>query len=421
MEWQLLNTKLVELKLKFDKSNKCLTQNRKIKNATISKHATILVECFNQARSLIHDNREKLNTQHWSYVSRFLQRLQINLNNIKTKYSLDITIPTILNTPVVLEENKDTDFDTDLEEIDSENIIKQEDLHDLTIPAVIILPEPSESESEPEIEQTINMAMTQLEYLKLASSILPEFDGKAENLTSFIDGLSLIDSMKGSYETVAISLIKTKLKGHARKIITNEVTITEIIDKLKIKVKGESVEVISAKLLNLQQKQKTAIQYVQEVEKLTKALEGAYIDDGLTSEIAAKYSTAHAVKAMVKNCSIDRVKYIMEAGTFSTMDEATSKFVNSCTEATGHANSVLYFSGQQNKNYGNRGGYRGRVNYNNNGNRRYNNNNRGGGQYRGNYRGRGNSSRGHGNNNPSNVRVTQSNSENSQTPLGTQN
>jgi len=46
---------------------------------------------------------------------------------------------------------------------------------------------------------------------------------------------------------------------------------------LKSKVKGESVDVISAKLLS---------QYVQEVEKLTMALEGAYINDGLSSDLA---------------------------------------------------------------------------------------------------------------------------------------
>jgi len=62
--------------------------------------------------------------------------------------------------------------------------------------------------------------------------------------------------------------------------------ISEKINKLKNKVKGESEDVDSAKLLNLQQRQKTVSQYVQEVEKLAKALEGAYINDGLTSDLA---------------------------------------------------------------------------------------------------------------------------------------
>lgn len=101
-----------------------------------------------------------------------------------------------------------------------------------------------------------------------------------------------------------INLIKTKVKGRARNLISNEQRISAIVTHLSKAVEGESVEVISAKLLNLQQKSKTANnQYTQEVETLAKALEGAYISDGLTSELAHKYSTNLAVKAMTQNCS----------------------------------------------------------------------------------------------------------------------
>lgn len=96
-------------------------------------------------------------------------------------------------------------------------------------------------------------------------------------------------------------------------------------------VKGELVEVITAKLMNLKQKNKTANQYTKEVDELTKALEGAYIADGLTNNLASRYRTQQAVRAMAKNSSTDKVKLIMETGNFATMNEAISKFVNSCT------------------------------------------------------------------------------------------
>jgi len=174
--------------------------------------------------------------------------------------------------------------------------------------------------------------------------------------------------------------------------------------------------------MNLQQRNKTA----NLVEQMTKSLEGAYITDGLSLELARSYSTRHAVKAMTKNCTIDKVKIIMQAGTFNTMNEAISKFVNSCTEATGQPNTVLYY-----KNYPQRGGNRERGNYrcnfrgrNNNYSNNSTQNNTGQGQYRGNYRGRGNSNRGHNKNNQNNVRVTisqtSSTSGNSQNPLDIQ-
>jgi len=96
------------------------------------------------------------------------------------------------------------------------------------------------------------MAITPIEFLKLASSLIPEFDGKAENLKSFLDSLNFVNSLKESHKALAVNLIKTKLKDHARNLIDNENLISEIIEKLKNKVKGESVDVISAKLLNFQ-------------------------------------------------------------------------------------------------------------------------------------------------------------------------
>jgi len=86
--------------------------------------------------------------------------------------------------------------------------------------------------------------------------------------------------------------------------------------------------------MNLQQRNKTANQYTQEVEQMTKALEGAYTTDGLPLELARSYSTQHAVKAMTKNCTIYKVKLIMQAGTFNTMNDAVSKFGNRYTDRT---------------------------------------------------------------------------------------
>lgn len=96
-----------------------------------------------------------------------------------------------------------------------------------------------------------------------------------------------------------------------------------VIATLKTSVKDESVEVISAKLLNVRQ-----------VESLTKSLESAYISYDISSQSAAKYSTQSAGKALTKNVTNERVKLIMESGNFSNMNEVMTKFINSCTEAT---------------------------------------------------------------------------------------
>ncbi|XP_065356259.1 GATA zinc finger domain-containing protein 24-like [Calliphora vicina] len=104
-----------------------------------------------------------------------------------------------------------------------------------------------------------------------------------------------------------------------------------------------------------------------EIVNLTRSLENAYISDGLSCELASKYSTQVAVKALAKNCTIDKVKLIMEAGQFNSMNEAVSKFVNSCTEATGQQNAILYYGQRQNN-------YDRRRDYNRNNNNFYANN-----------------------------------------------
>lgn len=242
------------------------------------------------------------------------------------------------------------------------------------------------SESLPPVA---NMTQTVTQFLGLASKLLPDFDGKPENLQSFLDALALVESIKETHEQVAINLIKTKLKGAARNLLSSETTINDIMTKLKTSVKGESVEVVSAKLYNVRQGGKTANAYAAEVESLTKALEGAYIADGLSSQLATKYSTQVAVKSLAKNASSERVRLIMEAGHFENMNEAISRFVNSCTDSSTSGTNILYYK-SNNSNSRGRGTSRGRANSRGRGGY-----NRGGNNYgrNNNYRGGNNSNR----------------------------
>jgi len=333
----------------------------------LKNHTEIVVREYNNKVTLVNKYTNRFTAEHLNKCIRVIKSLNTRLINIRKRRHILINVPESLSQLV--------DFDTDQfkgldESIQSSDAESDSDIETLEGSDRI--------EYKPETITISEMAQTLTEFIKLATSLIPEFDGRHENLQSFIDALGLLDTLKGTHETTAISLIKTKLKGHARNLISNEQTIAAIIIQLSSAVKGESVEVISAKLLNLQQKHKTANQYTQEVEKLTKALEGAYISEGLSQSLANKYSTTTAVKAMTQNCSIDKVKLIMQAGTFTNMNDAISKFVNSCTEITGQSNTVLFYRrGANNNNRGGRGYNRGRNSNHNNYNRgsNYNNNN----------------------------------------------
>ena len=96
------------------------------------------------------------------------------------------------------------------------------------------------------------VAQTLAEFVNTAS----EFDGKSEK------SLQLVEAIKDEHEPSTVSSIKTKLKGNARNLICEENSIADIINKLKVSVKGESDAVLSAKLMSIKQSSKTQLHIV---------------------------------------------------------------------------------------------------------------------------------------------------------------
>lgn len=335
MDWKGILERCRNIKAKFDRSYKCLNIDRPTKDETTLKHLKILIYCLEDIRVLLNVNYARLTAAHKAAAEAFYQDVRNKLLNITNRKAFNIELPISLH-----------------ERIEIDKYFSK-------------------------VEST-NMTQTIVEFLNTASKLITDFDGKSENLRSFIDSLTLVDTIKGPHESSAVALIKTKIKGNARNLISNESTIIEIINRLQTTVKGESVEVLTAKILNIKQQTKTANTYCNEIELLTKSLENAYISDGLTSELATKYSTQVAIKALTKNCSIDKVKLIMEAGQFNNMNEAISKFVSSCTEATGQQNAILHYRHRPNPNYFrrtfNRNNNKNNYSRNRNNNTSYNNN-----------------------------------------------
>nr|XP_041630750.1 probable serine/threonine-protein kinase DDB_G0282963 [Drosophila kikkawai] len=242
--------------------------------------------------------------------------------------------------------------------------------------------------------------IAQRAYIKEISSAIPEFNGQKLHLQRFVTALKLVNLTKGTFEHIAVEVIKSKIVGSTLYRVQDETTILAIIKKLQDTIVGETSDVIKAKMVKTIQKGKTAEKFTTDIDNLRKLLEASYIDEGLSAEHADKFSTKEAIATMVKNCEHGRLKTILEAGNFTTMNEAVTKYIQCSTEMTGNANAILYT--QRGNNYrGNnyRNNYRGRGNnrgnYRNNGyyqnnqnngyNRSYNNNNNN--YYRGNNRG----------------------------------
>lgn len=394
LKWEDIEKKVEEHKLDFRRTYKCVNKSNPPKGSIREIHLDNLIKEYNSVINILFLNFKNFTKEHKTKAYEIHSEFRDYLQRAFFRLKVRVKIPTDLGTIVdknILEEDLDFDFseeekinDNKLDTVDTKNIDK--------------------------------MPQTKVEFLNTASKLIPDFDGKTENLQSFLDSLNLVDSIQETHEQVAVELVKTKLKGTARNLISNESSLQQIIAKLKTSVKGESVEVLAAKLMNVKQNNKSANIYAKEIEDLAKSLTNAYISDGLTIELAEKYSTQTAVRAITKNATNEKVKIVMESGQFTNMNEAVAKFVNSCTEVFGQSNAILHFN--RNNNYNNN-----QANWN----RGYA---FGRGQNRKAYRGRGrgsfqNNTRYRANNrsNQGNIRYTNDvqNSENPNRPLNTQN
>ena len=80
-----------------------------------------------------------------------------------------------------------------------------------------------------------SMAQTVEQFLNVASKLISDADGSATNLQSFLDGLVMINNIRGEHKNIAVPFITTRL-------ITNENTIDEMIAVLKNSINGDSLE-----------------------------------------------------------------------------------------------------------------------------------------------------------------------------------
>lgn len=350
IEWTDLSEIFKKIKFDFDKSYKCLNKTKLPSAQTQLKHITDLINKHNEVAELLKDTFHVLSEQYKVSVAEFFKSFKDRLEILFERLDLDITIPRDLMTSI-------------------ENNISEKSL--------VSDSAGTSTEIGNEIKDPKNMADTVANFLTSAAKLLPDFDGTYINLQRFIDAINLVNLIKSTHDEVAVSLIKSKLTGTARNLITTENTIAEIVAKLKSSIKSEDTQAVTAKLVNAKQNNKPTNEYVEEIETLTKQLEMAYISDGLSSEIAKKYSTQTAVKALTKNAKSDKAKLLLQAGNFNQLSDIVTKFVELSNEAEDvfRINMVQYNPNYRNNPRRNSNRGSSRYNYRGRGGRDNNNNN----------------------------------------------
>jgi len=361
--WTNIVTVIKGLKTEFDRSYKCLNKSELPKVQTQLKHLRILIDRHNQAVAIYAEHELLLTTAHKNEFTNFLNTLKNRLESLFERLGVEEEVPKDPNTKIST---------------------------DTFVTAVLSGPESSSDDSDSEkLETPTTMTITVAEFLSSASKLLPTFDGKFVNLQPFLDAINLIDLIKDTHESVAVNLIKSKLTGTARNLITSEATIIAISGKLKSSIKAETTQSVAAKLLNAKQANKSANDYIKEIEELAAQLENAYISDGIPHNVAKTYSTQTALKSLTKNAKGEKAKLLLQAGNYTTLSEVVTKFVELSNDSEDVFKINLVRNDKQhynNRNY--RGKYKKNNNYNGQQNRQNQNSNnrRGGNNYRGNGR-----------------------------------
>ena len=79
MQWETILENIRQLEIQFNKSYKCISQNRDIREETLNKHLTNLIENYNAIRATLYQHYNLYTTSHKQQANAAAER-QINKN-----------------------------------------------------------------------------------------------------------------------------------------------------------------------------------------------------------------------------------------------------------------------------------------------------------------------------------------------------
>lgn len=190
------------------------------------------------------------------------------------------------------------------------------------------------------------------EVIKLASSLIPQYDGNGERLSNIIAALTALKTaVTQATEPIAVQIVLSKLEKKARSAVGDTpANIDAIINSLKQKCKHHiSADVVLAKL-NATRQSGTLNKFSSEIEELTSQLETAYINDAIPIDTATKMANKAGIKALANGLKNGSAQLIIKSGTFETLNDAIGRAAENDNDAVPPAN-VLYFNNKYKSNF----------------------------------------------------------------------
>lgn len=223
-----------------------------------------------------------------------------------------------------------------------------------------------------------------LETIKVASSLIPTYDGNPTKLDATISALRALNTiLTDATRPTAINVVLSKLEGKARSAVgdapdTIDIIIQRLADRCKTTI---SSDVIVAKL-NATRQSGTLSAFTDEVEKLTTQLETTYLAENIPIGTAGKMAVKAGIKALYNGIKNSQTQLILKAGTFETLNAAIGKAAENEPTTHNSDSANVFTTYNSNRGYRNsrgsyhpRGSQSSRGNFTYRGNNRYNNQN----------------------------------------------
>lgn len=232
------------------------------------------------------------------------------------------------------------------------------------------------------------------------------YDGNPMGLQTFITGVEIAKDFAntGDLKTKLVAYVKGRLEGRARELIPDgDITIEQLIEKLKQAIKPENSKIIEARIASLHYSYAKQEEFATKAEELTDALRRTLIIEGIAPTKANEMTIDRTIQLCSRSANSDVVKAILGASSFNTAKEVVAKLITSNDQCV-KDRQVLRYQRDNGKNQFRGKNGRGRGYQNQRGNRGYFNGtsnwqqNKSNGGYRGksNNRGRGNNNYGRG-------------------------
>lgn len=208
--------------------------------------------------------------------------------------------------------------------------------------------------------------------VKLAAAILTPYDGDAEKLSAFVDGVKFLQSVATTetQQTTLKLFLLTRISGKARDSLPNNIqglNIDEIVNLITSNCESKvTIDQMLAKL-NAVKEGLPKQQYCKEIEDLCSKLTKTYVRENVPLETAKKLATKASLDTLIKLVPNNNAKLVLQAGTFKAIEDAIQR-LNELPDGNGsnsNINRVFNLNANRIKHQGQQRGSWRRGTYNN--------------------------------------------------------